>query len=205
MALLVTHLSVIGSFFLFMMAFREGMFYFKKQAPVGAVNTKVGTMENSTKLIESFFVQYEERINESLTNNSVAGKTAADSFADCFIEASPNGVRCATNDAEFKENMQRGYALYKQMGAQSLKILSLEITPLISGHFLTKLRWRGLFVRKDNKAVAMEFDIFYLVQAIDSSVKIFAYVAEDEQQTFKELGLEPFKRTEVLSTSSTKY
>jgi len=198
MALLVTHLSVIGSFFLFMMAFREGMFYFKKQSSVDA-GSKKSTMENTTKSIESFFVQYEERINESLTNNSGAITSAADSFADCFIEASPKGVRCAINDEEFRENMQRGYAVYKQMGAQSLKIESLEITPLLAGHFLTKLRWRGLFVRKDNKAVSMEFDIFYLVQALDNSVKIFAYVAEDEQTALKELGIEPFRKAAVVS------
>lgn len=139
--------------------------------------------------IRDFFSLYERRFNEGLE-----GKTdleTAEEFADCFIVADPNGVRCYRNGAGLMQSIPAEYEFYKNIGINSVKIISQTITPVDDRHFMIKVHWVSLYrSKKMNEAEdQIEFDVFYLLQYIREQLKIFAYITGDEQAMLKEKGL----------------
>jgi hypothetical protein len=46
-----------------------------------------------------------------------------------------------------------------------------------------------LFVTKDKREGAIDFEVIYLLQLRDERIKIFAYITGDEQKAFKDAGL----------------
>jgi hypothetical protein len=138
--------------------------------------------------IDAFFKAYEQRFNDGLKGTvDVDGTIAA--FSNCFVEASPVGVHCGQNDATFRDAIPKGYEFYKSIGTQSMKILTKEITVLDEFHFTCKVRWRSVYIKKNEKEEVIDFDVFYFLQHLNSELKIFAYVTGDEQKVLKEHGL----------------
>ncbi len=60
-------------------------------------------------------------------------------------------------------------------------------------HMMVKVSWRAGVVKKNLEEVAIDFKVIYLLNDINSKLQIFAYIAEEEQKTFKKYGLEPYK------------
>jgi hypothetical protein len=147
-------------------------------------------MINRHHLIEVFFNDYENRFNESLQTGHVDVKGTSNSFAKCFIEASPHGVNCGKNNFLFRWMIPRGHAHYKKIGTQSMKIVSRTITDIDQDHSMVKIHWLSKYVRQsDSKNISIEFDVTYMLQHLTDEIKIFAYVTGDEQKVLKDNGL----------------
>lgn len=149
------------------------------------------------KKLKTFFYQYAQRFNDSLGDKGkvdVDGQVAA--FADCFIEASPLGVNCVQNDAEFRKMIPKGYEHYKSIGTTAMNIGSLDITPLDDYHAMAKVHWESRYHKKDGSDDAIDFDVIYFVQLLNGEPKIFAFITGDEEQTMKDHGLIPDEAAE---------
>jgi hypothetical protein len=145
-------------------------------------------MDNNKELIKKFFSAYETRFNDALNGKEDVDATV-NSFASCFLEASPAGINCGKNDASLREAIPRGNAYYKKIGTKSMKIISLDITPLDGLHYMVKVHWDSLYEKKDKEEVAISFDVIYFLQLKDNELKIFLYITGDEQKVLEENGL----------------
>jgi hypothetical protein len=151
--------------------------------------TRKKTMDPLKKKIEEFFQEYEARFEAGIKGDvDIDGTTAA--FANCFVEASPVGITCGQNDTAFREAIPKGYDFYKSIGTQSMKIIAREIIPLDDFHFICKVHWRASYLKKNTKnEEIIDFDVFYVLQHLNGTLKIFAYITGDEQKVLKERGL----------------
>ena len=104
-------------------------------------------MGDHIKKLDAFFRDYENRFNESL-QKEVDVENTVQSFADCFIEASPRGVVCGKNNEEFRQQIPKGYEFYKSIGTQSMSIRSKNTTQLDELHYMTKVDWSALYQKK---------------------------------------------------------
>jgi hypothetical protein len=161
---------------------------------VSSYTTKTGiNMETRKQKIEDFFIAYEKLYDNALAAEKVDADATAAVFTDCFMEASPLGVICGKNGKEFKEKVEQGYAFYRSIGTESMDIVKKEITILDEYHAMAKIHWSAGLVKKDLQEVMIEFDVIYFLQELDGKIRIFAYIAEDEQKAYKEHGIEPYK------------
>lgn len=148
-------------------------------------------MEKITGRIEkldAFFDAYAQKFNESLKGETDV-ESMVNSFAESFIEASPKGIMEGKNDAEFKKGAVKGYEYYKNIGTKSMDIMDKSITLLDEFHAMVKIGWKGTYEKKNGEALTIEFDVFYMVQELNGSIKIFAYVTGDEEKALKDNGL----------------
>jgi hypothetical protein len=139
--------------------------------------------------IQRFFMQYEERFNASLQNGTIDTVSAADAFSDYFIESSPAGAICGTNDENFRKKIKEGFEFYKNIGTLSMRILNVDISALDSLHSMAKVRWRYKAKNKSGNEVVIDFDVIYMLQLHGNKVKIFAYITGDERRALQEKGL----------------
>ena len=141
--------------------------------------------------IDNFFNRYEARFNDALTGGQPDIEETATSFAESFVEASPAGIIVGKNDEKFQESLSKGWNFYKDIGVQSIDILSTQTTILDNLHAIVRVHWNCVFVRKNDSQGEVAFNVFYLLQKQEENLKIFAYVTGDEQQVLKEEGLIP--------------
>ncbi len=149
-------------------------------------------MKNHQQKLHQFFTAYEAHFNHALqgiAEEDVEGTLAA--FADYFIQASPMGVNCGKNDDQFRAAIPQGYAFYRRIGATAMRVKALEITALDDFHAMAKVHWDARYQKKDGQPRQIEFDVIYLLQLIDETPKIFAYITGDEQKILQAQGLVP--------------
>jgi len=138
--------------------------------------------------IKNFFTAYESRFNAALNgNDDIDG--VVNSFASCFLEASPAGINCGKNDESFRAAIPKGNAFYKSVGTKSMKITGIEITTLDELHFMAKVYWHSVYEKADKTDVAIDFPVIYFLQSGNSHLKIFLYITGDEEKALKENGL----------------
>lgn len=142
-------------------------------------------MNNSEQAIELFFNQYEKRFNDALEGNLEIDEIAS-CFAECFVQAHPNGTVCGSNNEEFKKLIPQGYDFYRKIGVTAMKITSKETTSLDSLHCMAKLKWKMLYRKVDELSGAIEFEVIYFLQKRASGYKIFSYITEDEEAVLKQ-------------------
>ncbi len=147
-------------------------------------------MDSVDKKLKEFFREYEARFNRAMAG-SIETEATANAFASCFLEANPFGVNCGKNDDQFRAVIPRGYEFYRNIGTKSMKIASLDITPLDDYHSMAKVHWQAIYRKKDGSEECIEFDVIYFVQTINDQLKIFAYITGDEQGVLRERGLIP--------------
>lgn len=146
-------------------------------------------MEKIKKDIESFFNQYEERVNNALSGKKVDTKGVINSFTDSFIESSPVGVICGKNGKEFGEQIKKGYEAYKKIGITAMDILTKEVIILDDFHAMAKIYWKSSYQKKDKTTGEIKFEVLYFLQTKDRNYKIFAFITGDEEKVLKEHGL----------------
>ena len=145
-----------------------------------------------TRQIEVFFAEYAARFNRSLQDPPVVDVDGVlASFADCFIEASPLGVNCGKNDAQFREVIPQGFAFYKSIGTTAMNVKGVDVTPLDEFHVMARVHWDARYRRQDGSKMQIEFDVIDFLQALDGQPKVFAYITGDEQKVLREHGLIP--------------
>ncbi|NML23775.1 hypothetical protein HHL16_23035 [Pseudoflavitalea sp. G-6-1-2] len=139
--------------------------------------------------IHEFFSQYEQRFTEALAGKDDVEATAA-AFASSFLEASPAGVQCGENNEQFRNMIPKGNEMYRRSGMVSMKVHSLDITPLDQLHYMVKVHWNSVYRKKDGSDEPINFEVIYFLQHLKDELKIFAYIAGDEQKVLQEHGIE---------------
>jgi hypothetical protein len=149
-------------------------------------------MEMMKQKIEKFFSEYAARFNRSLLDPpEIDAEGVTDSFSSFIVGANPLGVAGAKNDEQFRARIIQGFRFYKGIGTTSMKVASLDITPLDELHAMVKVHWDSRYRKKDDEEERIEFDVIYLLQLLDGRLKIFAYITGDEQKVLRERGLIP--------------
>ncbi|NLT36332.1 MAG: hypothetical protein GXX83_10610 [Gaiellales bacterium] len=145
-------------------------------------------MDDRTSAIERFFAGYAAEFARALAGHGNAEATAAH-FADCFVEAGPQGVSCGQNDEVFRQMIPRGYESYRSIGMEAMSIQSMEITHLDELHSVARVRWLSTYRSKDESEESIDFQVVYLVQTLSEVPRIFAYIVGDEQAAMRDKGL----------------
>jgi len=138
--------------------------------------------------IKAFFTAYESRTNASLAGH-IDVEGTMQSFANCFVEASPKGIICGKNDEQFRASIPKGIEFYRSIGTTEMKILAMDITVLDDLHAMAEVYWEAVYNTKDGKEDVIEFTVIYFVQGLNDQLKIFAYITGDEQKVLRERGL----------------
>ena len=140
-------------------------------------------------VIEQFFTEYEAGFNRALAEpGAVNAETTAAAFADCFIAASPHGVNCGRNDRALLDHVAKGYAFYREIGVKAMRIRVLAPTPLDRWHWGVRVGWASEY-EHDGRTGTIEFEVLYFLQVLDRRPRIFAWIAGDEEEAFREHGL----------------
>jgi len=143
-------------------------------------------------LMEDFFAAYAAGFNKALADApEIDVEATAGAFAGCFIAADPNGVACGKNDEQFRTQIPAGFAFYRSIGTKSMRIASLEVTPLDDYHLMAKVHWEAVYLKPDGGEERIDFDNIYFVQTIGEKPRIFGYITGDEQKLLRERGLIP--------------
>lgn len=147
-------------------------------------------MKNMIDAVKGFFSDYESQFNKTLEDPPVVNSDAfARSFTTSFVEASPLGIMCIHNDRQFLEGIPQGFAFYKSIGTQAMKIAKIEVVPLNPQHAMAKVKWNSSYRKKDGDQINIQFDVIYFMQVFDGEAKIFAYISGDEEKELKDKGV----------------
>jgi hypothetical protein len=142
--------------------------------------------------VKAFFAAYEERANRAFeAPDQLDVDAAAGAFTDCFIEAHPGGVICFKNDDAFREAYPKTIEMQRAMGARSMKIAAINVTPIDDLHWMAAIRWEARYQPPGKDEVVLDFSETYLVQTIQAAPQIFAYIAGDQDKLLKQHGLLP--------------
>lgn len=142
-----------------------------------------------TAQIETFFQAYATRVNHALAGQKVNPKEVSASFADFFVESSPQGVVGGKNGWMFRRMIPKGFARYRKMGITAMLIQAKDIHFIDDLHAMTTIRWQSVYNKKDGTPASIVFSVTYLLTTINDSCKIFAYITGDEEKVLKEHGL----------------
>jgi hypothetical protein len=148
-------------------------------------------MNQREERLRQFMGAYADRFNDALSGKEADTAAVTAAFASCFVEASPQGIRCSKNDEQFRKAIPEGYAFYKKIGTRKMKINGLNITLLDELHAMLQVHWHAIYDKRDGTGDVINFDVWYLVQDPIENIRIFAYITGDEQKVLKEHGLVP--------------
>lgn len=128
---------------------------------------------------------YERSLGERVDTEAVRGF-----FAQAFVMAGAHGqVHAGRNDDEFEQTLQQGYAFYKSIGTRRMRVEHVQAQPLVGGHDLVRVFYRGEYERRDGTSAAIPFEVVYLLQRRADGPRIFGFIAGDEMGLYREHGL----------------
>ncbi len=146
----------------------------------------------SDQRVRAFFQAYETRVNRALKEQpEIDIEGTAGAYTECFMEAHPGGVMCFQNDDQFRSAVPQLFESQRRLGAKSMTIADLTLTPLNDNHTSVKVRWNAHYRLQDGRDIRLELDEIYFVQVRDGEPKIFAYIAGDQDQLLKAHGVIP--------------
>lgn len=133
--------------------------------------------------LEKLFNQYEKAFDK------LDLKAISKFYADTLISAGPKGTISETKK-QYEERAEDFANYYRGIGFTSGKILSKKFAPISDDYTMATIHWGVTFEKTGDKPV--EFDISYIVQETGNEPKIILFITHtDEQDTIKELGLQP--------------
>ena len=138
--------------------------------------------------VRKLFERYESFFNRSLAGDMDRDEVAA-LYASEFIAASPAGVRAGKNDDQLEQAMIEGYAHYRAIGTNEMRIRTVRLSPIDDHHCVAHVAWTATYARRDQADVAIDFDVHYLVQKLDGEPKVFGWVSGDEQALLRQHGI----------------
>lgn len=138
--------------------------------------------------VRKFFERYERSFNRALSGDMDMDEVAA-LYASAFIAASPAGVMTGRNDEHLKQTMAQGYERYRAMGTKEMRMRHVRLSPMDDHHCVAHVAWTATYAREDQPDVAIDFDVHYLVQALDGEPKVFGWVSGDEQALLRKHGI----------------
>ena len=136
---------------------------------------------------DRYFRDYAELYNKALTDHPDY-EAIMDRFTKCFIAAGPKGVECGESGAEFLATLEKGYAFYKQIGTKRMSVRHVQATEIDGTHHIARVYYHAEYV-KDDKPIAIDFDVTYVLENSTGKPKIFAFISGDEMALYKKYGL----------------
>lgn len=136
-----------------------------------------------------FFADYLNAFNQALD-----GKLDTDLirsfFTDKFLAAGPDEVKIGCNGFFFGFMLKRSYSFYRKIGTRRLHLLKTEAIVIDENHDMVRVGYRSDYVHPQNQQpISIDFSVVYLMQRSGLYPKIFAYVAGDEMQAYRDAGL----------------
>jgi hypothetical protein len=135
--------------------------------------------------VRKLFERYEKLFNQSLRGDNLDMDLVASLYTSEFIGAAPAGVIAGKNDNNFKQVMAQGYAHYRDIGTKEMRIRDVRVIPIDDHHCLAHVAWTATYARKDLAETRIDFDVHYLVQALDGDAKVFGWVSGDEEEMLR--------------------
>jgi len=138
--------------------------------------------------VKKLFERYEQVFNRALRGN-IDMSEAASLYASEFIAATPAGVMAGKNDQQLQQVMAKGYEHYRSTGMKDVRIRGLRISPINEQHCVAHVAWTATYARGSQPDVAIDFEVHYFVQELNSEPKVFGWVSGDEQAVLREHGI----------------
>ena len=138
--------------------------------------------------VRTLFERYERFFERSL-GGEIDMDEVAELYAPEFIAATPAGVMGGKNDDSFRHAMTQGYAHYRAIGTKAMRIRGVRISAIDDLHCVAHIAWTATYAREGQPDVAIDFDVHYLVQALEGTPKVFGWVSGDEQALLREHGI----------------
>lgn len=111
-------------------------------------------------------------------------------FTDTFLACGADQVKASKNNMWFAFLLRRSYSFYRKIGTRRLQLLSTESTAIDSRHDMVRVTYRADYVHPfSRQPISLEFTVIYMVQKSMLYPKIFAFVASDEMQAYRDAGL----------------
>ncbi len=141
-----------------------------------------------TTAVERFFERYESLFNLALRKEVDMDDVAA-LYAAEFVAASPAGVFTGKNDDQLKRVMADGYERYRAMGTKAMRLRGVAVSAIDQLHCVAHVSWTAVYARPDHEDVTVDFDVHYLLRLQAGGVKVFGWVAGDEEALLRERGI----------------
>ncbi len=138
--------------------------------------------------VRRLFERYERFFMRALGGDLDMAEAAA-LYASEFIAATPAGVMGGRNDATFRQAMAKGYEHYRAIGTKAMAVRQVRVSPIDDLHCVAHVAWTATYARAGREDVAIDFEVHYLVQALDGEPKVFGWVSGDEQALLKQHGV----------------
>ena len=138
--------------------------------------------------LERFFQRYEDFFMQSL-GGEPDGDAMAELYAPEFIAASPVGVMAGKNDDGFRQALSGGYEQYRRMGTKEMRVRGVKMLPVDELHCVAGVAWTASYEAGDKPRIDIDFDVHYLMQEYGGKLRIFGWIAGDEQALLKQHGV----------------
>ena len=138
--------------------------------------------------VRKLFERYEQVFRSGL-RGGLDMNEAALLYASEFIAAMPAGVMSGKNDEQLKQAMAKGYERYRAMGMKDMRRRGLRISLIDERHCVAHVAWTAIYAREDQPDAAIDFEVHYFVQELNSEPKVFGWVSGDEQAVLREHGI----------------
>ena len=71
-----------------------------------------------------------------------------------------------------------------------MRIRDIRVSPIDEHHCVAHVGWVGVYARKEQPDLRIDFDVHYLVQKLEEGPKIFGWVSGDEQALLQKHGID---------------
>jgi len=142
--------------------------------------------------LEEFFETYAARFNAAIADPpEVDVEGIASVYTDAFISANPAAVVCGSNGDELRAWIPQGFEFYRSVGTKWMRVGSVDAHRLDDLHTAATVHWQSGYEKPDCSKVRIDFDVVYLVRAVEDEPRIFGFLTGDEQAVLREHGLLP--------------
>lgn len=138
--------------------------------------------------IGQFFTGYAGAFNRALAGDGDLQAIAAH-FTACVIESHAGGVICGENGPDFLKVLEKGYAHYRSIGTKTMSVTGVDSIAIADDHSVATVHWRGGYRTNDSREVTIDFDVHYFIKRERGALKIFGFIAGDEQGALKRAGV----------------
>ncbi|WP_027036787.1 hypothetical protein [Mesorhizobium ciceri] len=138
--------------------------------------------------VQKFFKTYEKIYNDAIAGNADLDDVG-DMYSTGFVSVTPAAVMVGENGQQLKDIMKKGFEAYRAIGTRRMTFVDVSVMPINQDHCVAEVNWSGDYERKDGSPVTIDFAINYLVEQRDGDLKVFGWIAGDEQAEFRKHGL----------------
>lgn len=136
-----------------------------------------------------FFTDYLNAFNQAL-DGDLDTDLIRGFFTDTFLASGADQVKTVKNNLWFGFLLRRSYSFYRKIGTRRLHLLGTNSTAIDSRHDMVRVTYRADYVHPfSRQPISLEFTVVYMIQRSMLYPRIFAFVAGDEMQAYRDAGL----------------